>query len=620
MDQRNYWTRRRLGRRSMLRGAGLTGVGLAGAALIGCGGDDDSDGDGGGGGGGSTATAAPTTDSSGGGGGGGGGRIEGDARLVTPGIYDGPVGPSAAEMDPANNAVYGGTLLERYLEPPRMDLNRTLSCTIYHTLNYTNNKLVRGKTGASADPFVVELEADLAESWEDVSPDSTEFVFNLRRGVMTHDKAPTNGRELTSEDVLAAYGMYQAQGTQKDVFAPVESMEAPDDYTVRIKLNQPLADFPTNISSWAFIYVKELVDNEDLRQEMAVGTGPFIQEEWSKNERSVFKRNPNYFEEGLPYLDGIIAQTQNDANALRAGFQTDNFYHWSYRDEPDAEDMANTVDDMVATRFPRTRGANVNGFQFQMNNPTFQDDRVRRALSLAFDRIEYDLARNSGDNDNPNGPFSNAPMPWPLMFDEYPDATVNGPWYQFNPAEASKMMQAAGFTADSPLEMEMPSFYFRREIGELIVPGINSSLPEVNINFREVDNPTHVSMMSDRNFDDAVGFLWGPAGFSMDQWIFPFYHSTGGNNYGSIVDPDLDALLEAQRSETDAAQKKETWMKVWDRIHDMVYQAWFPEALLRYSWHNYMMNYRPHGLMGDTVCYSSDQHRATWLEEGSPMS
>ena len=53
MDQnRNYWTRQRVGRRSMLRGAGMASVGLAGAALIGCGGDDDDDGDGGGGGGG----------------------------------------------------------------------------------------------------------------------------------------------------------------------------------------------------------------------------------------------------------------------------------------------------------------------------------------------------------------------------------------------------------------------------------------------------------------------------------------------------------------------------------------------------------------------------------------
>lgn len=46
---------------------------------------------------------------------------------IAPGIYNEPVAATAAELDPANNAKYGGTLLTRYLDPPRMDLNRTIS-------------------------------------------------------------------------------------------------------------------------------------------------------------------------------------------------------------------------------------------------------------------------------------------------------------------------------------------------------------------------------------------------------------------------------------------------------------------------------------------------------------
>ncbi|MBT5774126.1 MAG: ABC transporter substrate-binding protein [Dehalococcoidia bacterium] len=611
----NYWTRQRVGRRSMLRGAGLAGVGLAGAALIGCGGDDDDDDAGGGG----TATAAPTSAGTTTGGGGGGPVSAADMR-VEPGTYDFNPPASAGEADPANNAKYGGELYLRYLEPPRMDMNRTLSCTIYHTMNYTQNKLIRGKSGASADPNLVEIEGDLAESWEAANPEATEFVFNLKKGVLTHDKAPTNGREFTSEDVVATMEMYKAAGPQKDVYSPVESVEAVDPYTVRVKLSQPLADFPTNISSWSFMMMKELVDNDELRQEIAVGTGPFIQEEWAKNERSVFQRNPNYHEEGLPYLDTIYAQTQNDANVRRAGFITDDFFTFSARDAADIEDLHKSVDDMVVSVVPRTRGANVNGFQFQMDNPTFQDDRVRQGLSKAFDRNEYDLARNSGDNTNANGAYSNAPMPWPYLFDEYPDARANGQWYDFDAAEGRKMLQAAGYSEDSPLEMEMKSYYYANELSELVVPGINQNLPEVNITFERVDNPTHVTLMSDRNFPDTVGFLWGPAGYSMDQWIYPFYHSTGGTNYGNVNDPELDTMLEKQRTEADPDAQKEIWKQVYDRIHDKVYQAWFPEPLVRTAWHNYVMNHRPHGLMGTIVCYSNDQARSMWLDDGAPHS
>src|SRR5690606_3360343 len=144
--------------------------------------------------------------------------------------------------------------------------------------------------------------------------------------------------------------------------------------------------------------------------------------------------------------------------------------------------------------------------------------------------------------------------------------------------------------ADSPLEVELASYYFRNELGELVAPGIMQALPAVRINFRQVDNPTHVTMMSDRSFQDMVGFLWGPAGYSMTQWIYPFYHSSGGTNYGSINDSELDQLLDREKAEADATARREIWQQVWDRIHDQVYQAWFPEAFNRMCWHNWLMN------------------------------
>ena len=157
-------------------------------------------------------------------------------------------------------------------------------------------------------------------------------------------------------------------------------------------------------------------------------------------------------------------------------------------------------------------------------------------------------------------------------------------------------------------------------LAQLVVPGINQSLPEVDITFREVDNPTHVTLMSDRNFDTMIGFLWGPPGYSMDQWIFPFYHSAGSLNYGSVNDPELDVMLVNQRKETNADAKLEIWKQVYDRIHDKVYQAWFPEQQIRAVWHNYFLNYRTHGWAGTYTCYAADQSRAMWIDDGSPWA
>ncbi|MDO9445075.1 MAG: hypothetical protein Q7K37_07130, partial [Dehalococcoidia bacterium] len=183
---------------------------------------------------------------------------------------------------------------------------------------------------------------------------------------------------------------------------------------------------------------------------------------------------------------------------------------------------------------------------------------------------------------------------------------------------ASKMMQAAGYTADNPLTDEVVSWYTRQEMAELIIPAINQNLPEINLTFRQIDNPTHVTVMSDRNFEGIVGFLWGPPGYSMDQWIYPFYHSQASLNYGSINDATLDDLLVKQRQETDPVAQKALWQQIWDRIHDQVYQMWVPVGFARPVRHNYVMNYRYHGLVGSETCYASDQARAVWLDDGAP--
>src|SRR5690606_29203117 len=104
----NYWSRARVGRRSVLRGAGLGITGIAGAALIGCGGGDDDDGGGNGTPDTGSQVGAQLTATAVGTGTAGDTPVPADQVRVAPGIYDGPVGPSPAELNPGVNAKYGG--------------------------------------------------------------------------------------------------------------------------------------------------------------------------------------------------------------------------------------------------------------------------------------------------------------------------------------------------------------------------------------------------------------------------------------------------------------------------------------------------------------------------------
>ena len=617
----NYWARRPLSRRTAIRGAGVGFAGLAGAALIGCGGGDGDDGASEGGGttatplqnilseGAGTTATATGADST---------PVPADQVRVPPGSYDVQIPPSAAELNPLVNGRYGGTLLTTYLDPPHMDINRTLSCTVFTTNNYASSKVTRARGNATGHPFIIELEGDLAESWE-ANPDSTQFTFHIRPGIKTQNVEPVNGRIFDSEDIKLAMEKYKSGGTQADVFAQVASIETPDAETVVVNLSQPLADFPTNIAAWSFMWPRELTENDELRGQRSFGTGPYIQEEWTQKERSIFVKNPDYFEEGLPFLDRIITVVQNDTAALAAGFKTNNFFGWSVSTDEEAEQMLNDVDDMVYVKAPLSRGANVNGWHFQLTNPVFQDERVRRAINMGFDRVELDLARNQGDNQNPEGPFSNAPMPWSSLYDEYPTAAVNGQWYVFDPAQASQLLQAAGYSSTNKLAWEHVTWYDRVTSAEVIIPALNQNLPELEVTFRQVDNPTQVTMLSDRNFPETMGIVWGPPSYSMDQWSYAWWNTNGSLNYNASGNAEMDALLDQQRAEADPEARKEIWFKMWDIIHDQVWNFWWPEGLSRTAFHNYVLNYRRHGITGSWSCYNSDTFRSVWLDEGHKM-
>ena len=469
MGDKNYWTRHAFGRRAALRGAGVGIAGLAGAALLGCGGADDTDSGAAAGDGAAAPTQAAASD----------GKVPADQVRVEPGRYEGWPPATPAEMEPLANGRYGGTLTHRYLDPPHMDFNRTLSCTVNTTMDYTNNKLTRAKMGPLSNGNAIDIEPDLAESWE-VNDDATQFTFHLRRGVKFQNVEPVLGREMTVEDVLLSYERYRAGGTQQDVFLEVANFETPDDYTLVANLSQPLVDFSRNVAAWSFIWPKELIEDLDYLGRHAVGTGPFIQAEWTQKERSVFERNPEYFEEGLPFLDRVISVVQNDTATLRAGYLTDNYFDWSARDIPDAEDMRRQAPDSVNYNYEGIQGANSNVFRFQMNNPVLQDERVRRAISMSIDRFSYAEARA----DISQG-FAKPSISWQVLFDERPTLESQGPWYQYNPEEASRMLAAAGYTDDSPLSFEMTGWYISSsyQFDDIVVPMMNDT-PGLDISYR----------------------------------------------------------------------------------------------------------------------------------------
>jgi ABC-type transport system substrate-binding protein len=151
---------------------------------------------------------------------------------------------------------------------------------------------------------------DLAHSWE-IAEDGKTYTFFLRKDVQFHD-----GAELTAEDVKATFDRIAKPPSgisipRSILFKSVSEISARDKYTVEFKLSEPR---PVNFmmsaiaSGWNVIIRKKTLEdnNYNLRKVVVYpGTGPFRSVRRVENEVWVMEKNPNYWNKGRPYLDGI---------------------------------------------------------------------------------------------------------------------------------------------------------------------------------------------------------------------------------------------------------------------------------------------------------------------------
>lgn len=161
-------------------------------------------------------------------------------------------------------------------------------------------------------PDGLSLEGGLAETW-DVSEDSLTYTFHLRE-TNFHDGTP-----FTSADAEWAINrVIQPDGSGwAFLFSAVDTVEAPDERTLVITLKQPWAPFEADLALYGASITSRAAyeaQGEDLWQH-PIGTGPFMFDSWDKGSQLKLKKNPNYWDEGKPYLDEVVFKVLTDSNA-----------------------------------------------------------------------------------------------------------------------------------------------------------------------------------------------------------------------------------------------------------------------------------------------------------------
>jgi peptide/nickel transport system permease protein/peptide/nickel transport system substrate-binding protein len=335
-----------------------------------CGSDDD-DADGG-------ASEAGTEQESDAGEAGGAGTEEdaGDEGAAAGGATLADDLPAIVEGAAQSGGTYGGTLRVAHQFPPiSLDPHTGSSGADHQTLYSLYDRLVHFKFDS------LEFTPGLATSWE--FTDDTTLVLNLREGVTFHDGTPFNAEAV-------AYNIDRVQNhpntkVPADLEA-VESTEVIDDLTIQLNLNRPDSGVVGILSDRAGMMVSptaaEAADEKQL-DASPVGTGPFKLAEYSEGDRLLVERNEDYWQEGLPYLDGIewlfSGGEQSAVNGLRAG---DVDVALTIRDFS----QVSALEGEPGINLIRSPSLHTDGCYINDEIPPWDDVRVRKAWSQALDR------------------------------------------------------------------------------------------------------------------------------------------------------------------------------------------------------------------------------------------
>jgi peptide/nickel transport system substrate-binding protein len=291
--------------------------------------------------------------------------------------------PIAAVETDLTNATPGGTFRFGRLEDSDVldPVTTTLNTSIWYFMSIYD-QLIR------VAPDGISLEPSLAESW-DISEDGLTYTFHLRPNVLFSDGTPMTSADVLYSWVRAAndpgqHWTFTLDAMKRDAEGQVEGITAPDDATVVVELAKPWVPFLSDVAMFNLSVISKAFaeGNEERLATECMGTGPFALGEFRAGEILTLVKNPHYWEEGLPLLDGVDVNLVPDDNArilqLQGG-ELDGIMDVPFNRVPELQADPN----LKVYQFPSTYTRYI---LLNVREAPLDDVHARRALQYATDR------------------------------------------------------------------------------------------------------------------------------------------------------------------------------------------------------------------------------------------
>jgi peptide/nickel transport system substrate-binding protein len=528
------------------------------------------------------------------------------SEAAIPTVYDGSKFKLRA---PEPNAKHGGTLRYGVLSAPaHFDVHQSGTVSNMGTQGTMYDNLIRHDPRDSGQSII----PDLAHSWE-IAKDGKTYTFFLRKGVLFHD-----GAELTAEDVKATYDriVKPPKGVsipRTPLFATVSEINARDRYTIEFKLSEPR---PTSFmmgafaSGWNIIVRKKTLEdnNYNLRQiPNYPGTGPFRHVKRIDKEVWILEKNPDYWNEGLPYVDRLeIYHLPPFSPELGAALLAGKL------------DYARLLDPVSARKIKDSPGMNSTAFYQSViqavwvnnDNKPLNDPRVRRAMHLVLDKaVLVDVVKDVA-------PMMVGGFIYPFSEFATPrEALSQRLGYQDDPTAAIKEARALLAAAGHANGIKGLDFMVREaatfKLWSVAIQAMLKEILNIESNLRTVQVSVWFDEALKGNFDLTISAIVSTL-IDPSDYFNAWYTKVGPQNYSRWYNPTFEELVKKIDRELDDGKRKalihqaENIMEqdppllpvAWEKIYD--------------GWYDYVKGHNPYNYFG---IYDVVRMDTFWLDK-----
>lgn len=449
----------------------------------------------------------------------------------------------------------------------------------YAESNLVNRVLFQGLTKPGLDNLPV---GNLAEEWT-TSEDGLVWTFKLKEGVKWHD-----GEEFTAEDVAFTFNdlvLNASLGSNgASNYKALDKVVEVDDYTVEFHLKSPFASLPAYLAfnseilpAHKFEGVEDPWEFTDFNKENPVGIGSFKMGEYISGQSLKLVKNAEYHN-GEPNLDSVTFKILPDVNTQIAQALSNELDIFVLEDKSSLAriEQADNIELVTAdiTRYF--------WISLDMENPKFQDVKVRQAMLHAIDRETIIDSVLEG-----YGEIANAA----ITPDQKQYFNEDLKTYEFDPEKSKQLLKEAGWEdtdGDGILDKDGEDFTFQFDIAlqgdlEQIAVLVQQYLKDVGFDV-ELNTMEWNAMIQkniiDRDFDMILNWWSYPS----DPDIYAQYHSSNagtGNNIPGYQSEELDKLLEKGQSTSDPDERAVVYDEVQEYMAENLpyIYLWYPKEL-----------------------------------------